>query len=45
MDEHVQKSCWGVTIWTILAVGAALGLVVLFNDFEAAQQTVTAANK
>lgn len=40
MDENVQKSCWGVTVWTVVAVGAALALVVLFNDVETAQQAV-----
>ncbi|WP_280176951.1 hypothetical protein [Roseibium aquae] len=44
MDEQVQKSCWSVTIWTIVAVGAALGLVVLFNDFETAKQAVAVVN-
>ncbi|EFO29287.1 conserved hypothetical protein [Roseibium sp. TrichSKD4] len=43
MDENVQKSCWGVTIWTVVAVTAALALVVLFNDVDTAQQAVAVA--
>ncbi|WP_280176990.1 hypothetical protein [Roseibium sediminis] len=43
MEENVQKSCWGVTMWTVVAVTAALALVVLFNDVESAQQAVAVA--
>ncbi|MEP0232406.1 hypothetical protein [Roseibium sp.] len=44
MDENVQKSCWGVTVWTVLALGGALAMLVLFNDVESAQQAVAVAN-
>lgn len=40
MDENVQKSCWGVTVWTVLALGGALALLVLFNDAETATQAI-----
>ncbi|TWI80029.1 hypothetical protein JM93_04141 [Roseibium hamelinense] len=43
MDENVQKSCWGVTVWTVLAVGGALALLVLFNDVDGAQQAIAVA--
>ncbi len=43
MDEHVQKSCWSVTLWTVAAVGLALTMVLLFNDVENAQQAVAIA--
>jgi hypothetical protein len=43
MDEHVQKSCWSVTLWTVAAVGLALAMILLFNDVENAQQTVAIA--
>lgn len=43
MDENVQKSCWGVTLWTVGAVGLALTIVLLFNDTESAQQAVAVA--
>lgn len=43
MDENVQKSCWGVTLWTVAAVGLTLLIVLLFNDPESAQQAVSVA--
>lgn len=43
MEENVQKSCWGVTVWTVLAVAAALALIVLFNDADSAQQAAAIA--
>lgn len=43
MDENVQKSCWSVTLLTVAAVGAALTMVLLFNDVESAQQAVAVA--
>lgn len=42
MDENVQKSCWGVTVWTVIALGGALALLILFNDVDSAQQTAAA---
>ncbi|WP_417688877.1 hypothetical protein [Roseibium sp.] len=39
----MQKSCWGVTVWTVVALGGALAMLVLFNDVESAQQAVVAA--
>ncbi|WP_256372708.1 hypothetical protein [Roseibium sp. RKSG952] len=43
MEENVNKSCWGVTIWTVAAIGGALALLVLFNDVDGAQQAVAVA--
>lgn len=44
MDEQVQKSCWGAAVWTVVALGGALALLVLFSDVDGAQQAVVAAN-
>jgi len=44
MDENVQKSCWGVTVWTVLALGGALALFMLFHDAETAQQAAAVVN-
>lgn len=41
MDENVQKSCWGVTVWTVLVLGGMLALVMLFADAETAKTAVT----
>ncbi|WP_268926550.1 hypothetical protein [Methylobrevis albus] len=35
MEEHVQKSCWGVATWTVLALGSVLVLAYLLGGFEA----------
>lgn len=43
MDENAPKSCWAVTVWTVVALGGAFALLVLFNDVEGAQQAVAAA--
>ncbi len=43
MDENVQKSCWGITLWTVAVVGVALVMIMLFNDVDSAQQAVAAA--
>ncbi len=37
MDGDVRKSCWGVTAWTVLALGGALALVYVFGGADAAQ--------
>ncbi|ODN70327.1 hypothetical protein A6302_02361 [Methylobrevis pamukkalensis] len=34
MDDHVQKSCWGVTTWTVVALGSVLVLAYLLGGFE-----------
>jgi hypothetical protein len=35
MDEHVRKSCWGVTTWTVVALGSVLVLAYLLGGAEA----------
>lgn len=42
MDENVQKSCWGVAVWTVLALGGALSLIFLFGGADAAQTAAVA---
>ena len=44
MEENVQKSCWGVTVWTVVALGGVLALVALFGGAETAQQAVAVVN-
>ncbi|MBB4001456.1 MAG: hypothetical protein V7704_18830 [Aurantimonas endophytica] len=39
MDDSVQKSCWGVTVWTVAVFSALLVLGFLFAGAE----TVTIA--
>lgn len=34
MDDNVQKSCWGVTTWTVVALGSVLVLAYLLGGFE-----------
>ncbi|CUA98350.1 Uncharacterised protein [Pannonibacter phragmitetus] len=43
MDENVQKSCWGVTAWTVIVLGGMLALVMLFADAETAKTAVAIA--
>ncbi|WP_280116327.1 hypothetical protein [Pannonibacter tanglangensis] len=43
MDENVQKSCWGVTAWTVLVLGGMLALIMLFADAETATTAVSIA--
>ncbi|WP_256372873.1 hypothetical protein [Breoghania sp. L-A4] len=42
MDDHAQKSCWGVMTWTVLTLGGALMLVYLFGGFDPAATTLVA---
>jgi len=44
MDENIQKSCWGVTIWTVVALGGVLALLTLFGGADTAQQAVAVVN-
>ncbi len=37
MDQDVQKSCWSVTVWTVLALGGALALIYLVGESDAAE--------
>lgn len=32
--KRVQKSCWGVTAWTVLALGGAFALVYMLGGFD-----------
>lgn len=41
MDDTVQKSCWGVTVWTVAVFSALLVLGFLFAG--AGAETVTVA--
>ncbi len=36
MDESVEKSCWGVTMWAVAVFGGVLALAFLFGGFDAA---------
>ena len=31
MDDSVRKSCWGVTVWTVVAFSLLLALGFLFT--------------
>ncbi|ADZ70244.1 hypothetical protein SL003B_1818 [Polymorphum gilvum SL003B-26A1] len=44
MDENVQKSCWGVTVWTVIVLGGMFALIMLFGDAEGARQAVAVAH-
>ncbi len=43
MEERAHKSCWGVTVWTVVALGGVLALVILFGGFDTAHQAIAAA--
>lgn len=43
MDEQVQKSCWGVTVWAVLLAGGALALMYVFGG-DVTPATVAIAN-
>ncbi|SKA33494.1 hypothetical protein SAMN05428963_11630 [Consotaella salsifontis] len=34
MEDSVQKSCWGVTLWTVAAFMAILALAFLFDSVQ-----------
>ena len=34
MEEQIERSCWGVMTWTVLALGGVLALVYLLGGFE-----------
>ena len=40
MEDQVQKSCWGVTAWAVLLVGAVLAMVYVFGGADAGAATV-----
>ncbi len=42
MEENVQKSCWGIAAWTVLALGGILSLVYLFGGADAAHTAAVA---
>lgn len=31
MNDKVEKSCWGVATWTLVAVGGGVALLYLFG--------------
>ncbi|SDU20184.1 MULTISPECIES: hypothetical protein [Stappia] len=42
MDEHVQKSCWGVAAWAVILAGGVLALMVVFGGADVGPATVVA---
>lgn len=34
MDDSVQKSCWGITAWAVVAFGCVLALALMFGASE-----------
>jgi hypothetical protein len=34
IEQRVQKSCWGVTAWTVLALGGAFALIYILGGFD-----------
>ncbi len=42
MEESVQKSCWGVMTWTVLALGGVMAFVYLFGGFDVGAVAVAA---
>lgn len=42
MEESVQKSCWGVMTWTVVALGGVMAFVYLFGGFDVGAVAVAA---